>query len=104
MVAALLLLPFRVEGGALYATMMLMGVIIGAIPTATFSAVPEVMARPEQAGLGMAILSVGQNAGMVIGPILFGGLVEGLGWAAAANWMMPVCVLGLVSAAALRVR
>lgn len=94
---AMLVLPFRVQGTALYAYMIAQGIISGAIPTATFSAVPEVMKRPEMAGFGMAILAVGQNLGMVIGPMLFGKLVENIGWISAGYWMIPVLLLGVAA-------
>ena len=58
-----------------------MGLIAGAIPTASFAAAPEIMIKPEYAGMGMAVLTLGQNLGMFLGPILFGALVESSGWA-----------------------
>lgn len=103
-IAAILLLPFRVSGGQIYALMVVMGLLTGIVPAVTFAAVPEVMTRPQLAGAGMAVVSVGQNAGMVVGPVLFGSLVQTLGWVAAGGWLIPACLLALVAAFAVRVR
>jgi len=53
--AVLFLFPFKVTGWQIVVFMILQGLSIGAIPTATFAATPEVMQRPEWAGLGLAI-------------------------------------------------
>lgn len=103
-VAVMFIWPFRIDGWQLYAFMLGLGLVAGAIPTATFAAVPEVMPRPEMAGVGMAVLSVGQNAGMVVGPLLFGKLVEGLGWVSAGLWMIPLALLAVAAAWFVRVR
>jgi nitrate/nitrite transporter NarK len=104
MVAGMMALPFHLTGWTLYAFMVLLGLIAGAIPTATFTAAPEVMGHPQLAGLGLAVVSVGQNLGMVIGPILFGLLVETMGWATAGYWLIPICILGFVAAWMVKVR
>lgn len=103
-VAVMMIWPFRIEGWALYAFMIGMGLVVGAIPTATFASVPEVMASPALAGIGMAVLSVGQNAGMTVGPVMFGKMVESIGWVAAGYWLIPICLLALVAALFVRVR
>lgn len=103
-IAFMLIWQFKVEGTALYVFMIGMGLVIGAVPTATFSAVPEVMDRPELAGIGMSVLAVGQNLGMVVGPIVFGQLVEAMGWVSAGYWLIPFCGLALVSISLTKVR
>lgn len=103
-ITVMLIWPFRIDGWQLYAFMLALGLVAGAIPTATFAAVPEVMDRPDLAGIGMAVLSVGQNAGMVIGPVWFGARVEAIGWAPAGYWLIPVGALALIAAALVRVR
>jgi hypothetical protein len=42
--------------------------------------------------------------GMVIGPILFGMLVETMDWAAAGYCLIPVCILGFVAGWMVKVR
>ncbi len=103
-VALLFLLPFHVTGWMIPALMVLMGILVGPIPTATFSAVPEIMKLPQLAGIGMAVLALGQNLGMVIGPAIFGPLVESVGWATAGYLMIPVCALAIIAAWLTKVR
>jgi len=95
-IAVMLLFPFKVVDWQIYAFMILLGFIAGSVPTAVFAAAPEVMQKPELAGLGMAVLMFGQNLGMFIGPILFGILVESLGWITAGYCLIPVCILGFL--------
>jgi nitrate/nitrite transporter NarK len=103
-IAAIMTLPFKLSGPALYALMILFGIMIGPVPTATFAAAPEIMGQPQLAGLGLAVVALGQNLGMVIGPILLGGLVESIGWAPAGYWMIPICLLGFVAGWLVKVR
>lgn len=102
--AALLVFPFRVEGGAIVAVMIAQGLIAGAVPTATFAAAPEVMRRPQWAGLGLAVVLIGQNLGQLVGPVLFGRLVDSLGWIPAGNLLIGVCLVGFVSAWLVKMR
>jgi MFS family permease len=100
----ILLLPFRVTSWQISALMIAQGLIVGAVPTATFAAAPEVMKDARLAGLGMAVVMVGQNLGMFIGPVLFGRMVESLGWVNAGAFLIPFCLLGFVAAWLVRVR
>ena len=102
--AILILLPFRVSGWHIPALIVIQAMIIGAIPTATFAAAPEIMHKTEWAGLGLAVILLGQYLGSLIGPVLFGGLVSNLGWVMAGNLMVPVCLLGFASAWMVRIR
>jgi MFS family permease len=104
LIAGTMLLPFNVTGWMLYAFMMLLGLIGSAIPTAIFAAVPEVMGKPQLAGIGMAVVSLGQNLGLVIGPVLFGKLVESLNWAAAGYLMIPFCLVGFLAGWMVKIR
>lgn len=103
-IALMLFLPFRVTGWQIPTLMVVQGLVVGAIPTATFAAAPEVMRRPEWAGLGLAVILLGQNLGNLIGPVLFGELVSNLGWLTAGYLMIPVSLIGFVSAWMVRVR
>jgi MFS family permease len=100
----ILLLPFRVTSWQISALMIAQGLIVGAVPTATFAAAPEVMKDARLAGLGLAVVMVGQNLGMFIGPVLFGRMVESLGWVNAGAFLIPFCLLGFVAAWLVRVR
>jgi MFS family permease len=103
-IAVLMLLPFRVSGWQIYAFMALLGLVAGANPTATFAAAPEVMRKPQWAGLGLGVIMLGQNLGILIGPVLFGSLVRSLSWVVAGYALIPVCLLGFVCAWMVKVR
>lgn len=96
-VSGLMFFPFRLVGWQIVVFLMLLGFIAGAVPTATFAAAPELMASPKLAGLGLAVVMVGQNAGMFLAPVLFGALVEANGWIVAGYWLIPFALLGLVT-------
>lgn len=103
-IAILLLLPFRATGWQIYAVLALLGLVAGANPTATFAAAPEVMRKPQWAGMGLGVIMVGQNLGLLIGPVLFGSFVRDLGWVVAGYTLIPVCLLGFISAWLVKVR
>ncbi|MEW5956300.1 MAG: MFS transporter [Chloroflexota bacterium] len=103
-VTVLLLFPFHLTGWQLPLFMALLGILAGAIPTATFAAVPEVMGKPQLAGIGMAVLMVGQNLGMFVGPAVFGNLVEATSWVTAGYLLIPVAVAGVIAGWFVRVR
>jgi MFS family permease len=103
-VAVLLIFPFSVTGWHIIALMVIQGIIVGAIPTATFAAVSEVIQKPEWAGMGLAVILIGQNFGSLLGPILFGQIVERAGWMMAGYMMIPFCLLGFISGWMVKVR
>lgn len=93
-IAGMMLLPFSLSNDLIPVWMVALGLMGGTLAVATFSTVPVIMAKPELAGIGMAVMVIGQNVGQFIGTPLFGALVEQSGWAMAAIWMIPVLVLG----------
>lgn len=103
-VAVMMLLPFKVVGWQIYLFMSLLGLVAGAVPTATFAAAPEVMKNPQLAGLGLAVIMVGQNLGMFAAPVLFGKMVESSGWAMAGYWLIPVALAGFAAGRLVKVR
>lgn len=103
-IAVLFLFPFHVTGWQIIAVLVTQGLIVGAIPTATFAAAAEVMRKPEWAGLGLAVVLVGQNLGQLLGPILFGEIVKSSGWAMAGYLMIPFCLVGFISGWMVNVR
>lgn len=103
-IALLMLFPFRVSGWQIIAVMVVQGLAAGAVPTAVFAAAPELMRRPQWAGLGLAVILLGQNAGQLIGPVLFGEAVKGLGWATAGYLLIPICLLGFLSGWLVKIR
>jgi MFS family permease len=103
-VAIMMLFPFVITGGLIPLWMILMGVIAGVIPTATFAAAPEIMGKPALAGMGMAVVALGQNLGMFIGPVIFGSVVDSSGWVIAGYCMIPALILGLIAGWRVKVR
>jgi predicted MFS family arabinose efflux permease len=104
LVALLLLLPFRVLGWQIIAVMVALGIVVGAIPTATFTAAPELMRKPYLAGVGLAVILVGQYSGQLLGPLFFGYLVESQGWVTSGDLLIPFCILALISGWLVRIR
>ena len=104
LVGIMMIFPFSLDGWMIPAWMVLSGILGGAIPTATFAAAPEIMGKPELAGMGMAVVTLGQNLGMFVGPVIFGALVESIGWVSAGIWMIPALVVGLIAGWLLKVR
>jgi len=90
--APMVVLPYVIVGPALALTLFAFGVVVGAIPSAIFSSVPDAVPHPRLAGAGMAGIMLGQNAGFVVGPIAFAALLPALGWpvAAAATGVLTV--------------
>jgi MFS family permease len=92
-----MLFPFSSGGWINPFLMALLGIFAATIPTSIFSSAPEAMKDPQAVGIGMAVLMVGQNAGQLIGPVIFSHLVEAQGWVVAGYWMIPVLAIGFVA-------
>jgi MFS family permease len=103
-VAVVLIFPFHVTGEQIIALMLIQGLLLGAIPTATFAAAPEVMLKPEWAGLGLAVVLLGQYVGQLLGPIFFSEMVGKLGWATAGYLLIPFCLIGFFSSWMVKIR
>jgi predicted MFS family arabinose efflux permease len=102
--SVILIFPFLVTGWQINALMMVYGFVVGIIPTATFAAAPEIMHRPELAGLGLAAILVGQNFGLLFGPVLYGAAVNWLGWTSAGFLLIPICLMAFLLGWMVRVR
>jgi predicted MFS family arabinose efflux permease len=98
------LFPYRATGGWVVVYLVVMGLTICSIPTGAFSAAPEVMGGAEGAGMGLALVMLGQNVGMMVGPVLFAALVGQLGWVGAGYSMIPVSLIAAAVAWRIRVR
>ena len=73
------------------------GFLGGFVPTGVFSSAVEIVGDERLTGMAMAVIQIGQNSGMLLGPLVFGWLVESSGWQAAFWALAPVGVLGAVS-------
>ena len=72
--AAIILLPLTgvLNLTGLIILMVVSGLVLGVIPTNIFAAAVEATGDERQGGAAMAVIMVGQNAGMLLGPIIFG--------------------------------
>jgi MFS family permease len=96
-VAALWLLPFRLTGIGIVVFMCVFGVVAGVVPTMVFASLPEVMERPELAGIGMGAVVTLQNLGLLLGPVMFGRIVQVSGsWALAGYALIPITLLAIL--------
>lgn len=104
-IAALWLLPFRLTGVGIPLFMIVFGIFAGVIPTMIFAAVPEVMDRPELAGIGMGGVVTLQNLGLLLGPVMFAGIVQISGrWEVAGYALIPISLIGVVAGLLVEVR
>jgi len=91
-------LVFFVREGLFLPLVITIGLVGGFIPTGVFSAGSEVVGDERLAGMAMAVIMVGQNAGMLMGPLAFGWIVEVTGGWQIAFWaLVPVCAAGAIA-------
>ncbi|MES9995342.1 MFS transporter [Desulfovibrio aminophilus] len=102
--ALLMLCPFSLPAEWMTGYMLILGIFIGIIPTCVFAAAPEIMGNPEDSGIGLSVVAVGQNLGMFFGPGLYGMLIENVGWTTAGYMIIPVLVLGIIATLMMRIR
>jgi MFS family permease len=103
--AALLPLSGALTVGALIVCVIASGLALGLVPTNIFAAAVEAARDERQSGMAMAVIMVGQNAGMLIGPIIFGALIESAaGWPAAFASLAVMSLLGLLAGWLAKVR
>lgn len=104
--AAVILLPLTglVSLTGLIVLMVITGIVLGLIPTNIFAGAVEAAGDPRQGGAAMAVIMVGQNAGMLLGPIVFGTLAESAGWPVAFASLAVMSALGLLAGWLAKVR
>ena len=90
--------------GIFLALILVLGWISGFVPTGIFASGPELAGDERLSGMAVAILQVGMNAGMLLGPLVLGWLIEIAGWSVAFGVLTPVCIAGATAAWATRVR
>jgi MFS family permease len=96
-VAVLWLLPYHLTGVAIPLFLVVFGLVSGALPTMIFASLPEVVERPELAGIGMGAVVTLQNLGLLLGPVMFGRIVQASGnWALAGYAMIPITLLAVL--------
>lgn len=103
---AIVLLPLAGALGVtgLIVLVVVQGLVFGLIPTNIFAAAVQAAEDERESGMAMAMIMVGQNGGMLLGPVIFGGLVERAGWAAAFASLSVLAALGLLAGWRAKVR
>ena len=77
---------------------VLVGFIGGFVPTGVFAGAVEAVGDERLGGMAMAVIQIGQNAGMLLGPLVMGWVIEsGGGWQTAFWVLAPVSILGAVA-------
>jgi MFS family permease len=101
-----LLLPLSVvaSGSGLVVVLVASGLALGLIPTAIFSGAVETAGDHRLGGLAMGVIMVGQNGGMLLGPVIFGTLAQSAGWSVAFASLAVMSLVGLVAGLAAKVR
>ena len=81
------------------------GLFLSVTPPNIFAAAVETGRETGGSGLAMAVVMMGQNAGVLIGPLMFGVLVGATGgWAIAFASLPIVCLLGVLAGVRAKVR
>jgi MFS family permease len=105
LMAPLYPLSFLVGENWFPALVVLLGFISGFVPTGVFSGAVETVRDERLSGMAMAVIQIGQNAGMLLGPLVFGWIIEsGGGWQTAFWVLAPVSILGAVAGWMVRIR
>ena len=104
LMAFLFPLSFSASESFFFLLAVAIGFLAGFVPTGVFSAGVEVVGDEQLAGMAMAIIQVGQNSGMLLGPLILGWVVESFGWQAAFWSLAPVSLLGSICAWTARIR
>lgn len=104
--ASIILLPLvgALSAGWLIILVIVNGLVMGMIPTNIFAAAVEAAGDERQGGVAMAVIMVGQNAGMLLGPAIFGALADGTGWPAAFVSLGVMSAVGLLAGWLAKVR
>jgi MFS family permease len=101
------LFPFGFSAGEMGFLILaiLVGFIGGFVPTGVFSGAVEMAGDERLTGMAMAVIQIGQNAGMLLGPLVFGWVIEsGGGWQTAFWVLAPVSLLGAAAGWMSRIR
>ena len=100
MVLMALLWPLSssVDADLFLALVVVLGFITGFVPTGVLAAGVEAVGDERLGGMAMAVIQVGQNSGMLLGPLVFGWMVESMGGWQIAFWSLtPVSAIGAIA-------
>jgi MFS family permease len=86
------------------ALVIVFGIVLGPVLPVSLALLPNIVKRPELMGFGVAILMFTMALGAFIGPVLFGRILDISSWTVASYAMIPVCLIGAVTASKIRCR
>ena len=107
LIAAAIILPLT---GAASLPMLVVlvaaqGLFLSVTPPNIFAAAVETGRETGGSGLAMAVVMMGQNAGVLLGPLMFGILVgDSGGWALAFASLPVICLLGVLAGSRAKVK
>ncbi len=105
LMAPLYPLSFFAVENCFLALVIMLGFISGFVPTGVFSGAVETVGDERLGGMAMAVIQIGQNTGMLLGPLVFGWIIEsGGGWQTAFWVLAPVSILGAAAGWMTRIR
>ncbi len=114
LMTVMLLYIFKMPQSMIPLYIFVFGIVSGPIATVLLASVPEVARKPQYIGIGMSVAALGQNIGMLIGPILIGWILDLLATAPAkadisayiigGYWMIPICLIGIIATLFIKVR
>jgi len=98
LIALLFPFSFSVSEKMFLPLVIALGFIGGFVPTGVLSAAVEVVGDERLGGMAMAVIQIGQNAGMLLGPLVFGWVVESWGGWQIAFWILaPMSAIGAIA-------
>ncbi|MCG0277278.1 MAG: MFS transporter [Thermanaeromonas sp.] len=107
-VIAVILLVWAFKLGESVSTIVayfvVLGVVVSFVPTTTFTLAPETAPDPRLAGVALATVIFGQNAGMLLGPPIIGRTVAGGGWIGGTYPLLIGTIISLTATLLIRSR
>jgi len=110
LMTVMFLFIFKVTGWMIPLYLFVFGIVGGPIATVLLASVPEVARKPQFIGIGMAVAILGQQIGSLVGPWLFGKIldlsatVDIAAYVTGGYWMIPVCLIGIIATLFIKVR
>jgi cyanate permease len=102
-----LLIPLILYSGArsLALVMAVIGLVSSVIPVAVSTMVADLLSQKKTSAIGQSVVNIGQSTGILLGPTVFGSIVDVTGSWSSAYWLLvPVGLLGGACAIILRMR
>jgi MFS transporter, DHA1 family, inner membrane transport protein len=93
-----------VSGPVAYALCVVFSAVGGLIPVALIDGAPRHAPRPGLVGATVGLLLQGNNVGLLLGPVVSGGLAAALGWPMVSFFVAALAFAAILLTFALRTR